>query len=137
LQGYEKIDNGFVFYSLGNFAFAPLKQGDENDLDPYRHKKSIILHYKITSSSVTIEWDPIFLDKMIVYPIRKIRIKGISKLLPIISNPITWPFYRFYLNVIYKAWFYFFGNGRKPFKRLGAINTTKIQRALDIITFKN
>ena len=47
LQGYERIKNTWVFYSLGNFAFAPLKEGKDDELDRNRQKDSIILHWII------------------------------------------------------------------------------------------
>lgn len=132
LQGYEKIDNSYVFYSLGNFAFAPLKEGKENDLDRNRQRDSIVLHWIIDGIKTEVWWDPILLDQLFVMPAKKSKIKKLSKLIPCVSNSFIWPFYSFYLKFVYKLYYYFFGNGRNPIKQLLKIDINKINRAKSI-----
>ena len=73
LQGYEKIDNSWVFYSLGNFAFAPLKHGKENDLSK-RQKNSIILNWIIDHSKHYVDWAPIKLNGLEVERLRSLDV---------------------------------------------------------------
>jgi len=135
LQGYEKIDNSWVFYSLGNFAFAPLKEGKENEL-ANRQKDSIILHYILSHNKRNVEWIPIKLEGLNVVPSGKTKIEKLSKFIPFVSNPVVWPFYRFYVNIFYKIYFYFFGNSRNPFTQLKNIDVNKLKRAKQIITYR-
>ncbi|MFW5803650.1 MAG: CapA family protein [bacterium] len=133
LQGYEKIDNSYVFYSLGNFAFAPLKEGKENDLDRNRQRDSIVLHWLINDDKSEVTWDPIRLDNLFVLPSKRSKIKKLTILIPFVSNSFIWPFYKFYLRYIYKFYYYFFGNGRNPIKQLSKIDKRKLIRAKRII----
>jgi hypothetical protein len=135
LQGFEKINNSYVFYSLGNFAFAPLKEGKDHDLDRNRQRDSVILHWNIAGAKPEVTWDPIILDKLITKPSSKSKIKKLSWLIPFISNPVTWPLYKLYLNFFYKLYFYFFGNGRNPFKRFIQIDRNKLKKAKNLFSF--
>ncbi len=136
LQGYEKIENAWVFYSLGNFAFAPVQEDRENDLDLNRQRDSIVLHWTVEDNIIDVDWDPICLDRLNVIPSNNSKIKRLTRLIPFVSNRLIFPFYHFYLNIIYKVYFYFFGNGRNPFQQLKNINKNKLRRAKQIITFK-
>lgn len=129
LQGFEKIGNSFVFYSLGNFAFASLKEGKEYALDKKRQTDSIVLHWTISDKAQNVSWTPIILDNLRVRLSHKSRIMKLSRLIPFVSNKLVWPFYKFYLNYIYKIYFYFFGNGRNPIKRLKQIDRAKLNKA--------
>lgn len=133
LQGYEKIDNSYVFYNLGNFAFAPLKEGKENDLDRNRQRDSIVLHWLINDDKSEVTWNPIRLDNLFVLPTKRSKINKLTILIPFVSNSFIWPFYKFYLRYIYKFYYYFFGNGRNPIKQLSKIDRRKLIRAKRII----
>ncbi|MFW5793372.1 MAG: CapA family protein [Bacteroidota bacterium] len=133
LQGFEKIGSSYVFYSLGNFAFAPLKEGKEYGLDKNRQANSIILHWTIRDGSHKVSWTPIILDNLRVKPVEKTNIHKISRLIPLVSNLLVWPVYKFYLKYIYKLYFYFFGNGRNPIKRLKQIDRSKLNKAKMIL----
>jgi len=135
LQGFEQIGNSWVFYSLGNFAFAPVKEGKENELDK-RQRESIILHWIIDDIKNDVEWTPIRLEGLEVVPSSKSKLLKISKLIPFVSNTFIWPFYRFYINIFYKIYFYFFGNDRNPITQLKNINTNKLKRAKEIVTYR-
>jgi poly-gamma-glutamate synthesis protein (capsule biosynthesis protein) len=136
LQGFEKFGNCNVFYSLGNFAFDSLKKGEENKLDSGRQTQSVILQWVIENNKTKVYWDPVLLKKMHVTPHSKCSIKKLSWQIPLISNVLIWPFYIFYLKIIYKIYFYFFGNNRNPLKQLKKIDKKKLRRAIEIIGFK-
>ena len=57
MQGIEKIDNKFIFYSLGNFIF---------DIEQQRNKKyisdSVLLDIRFTKSKITYSNIPIKID---------------------------------------------------------------------------
>jgi hypothetical protein len=68
-----------------------------------------------------------------VIPIKSERLNRLSSLLPVVSNKFVWPFYKFYLTIIYKIFFFFFGNGRNPVHQLKSIDRKKIKRAGQIL----
>jgi len=103
-------------------------------LDITRQCESIILHcYVDDNNIVEIKYQPISLDGLYVAPECKTKFRRLSTLIHVISNPIVWYLYKVYLNIIYKAYFYFWGNGRNPIKQLKSIDGEKIQRAKEII----
>lgn len=54
LQGWERIDNGLVFYSLGNFVF---------DLWPRSTRKSVIAHIELEQGGpASVRFTPIWID---------------------------------------------------------------------------
>lgn len=136
LQGYEKINNSFVFYSLGNFAFAPLKDGTEYQLDPFRQNDSIILFAAINKNNIAVNWQPIVLDGLHVKLSARTKLKKLSAFIPLVSNPFIWPVYDFYLNKVYKIFYYFFGSGRNPLRQLKKIDHNRLLRAGKILGFK-
>jgi poly-gamma-glutamate synthesis protein (capsule biosynthesis protein) len=135
LQGYEKINGSFVFYSLGNFAFAPLRSGNEYELDPGRQQDSVILYLTVNNRkrNIDIRWQPIKLKKLYVGLSSNTNLKKISRKLPFISNKLVWPIYSFYLNTLYKFYYYFFGCGRNPITQLRKIDKKSFERAKSII----
>lgn len=55
IQGYEKLDKKYVFYSLGNFCFAPFcANGEIYNIDYIRHSNSYILHITIDENNDSI-----------------------------------------------------------------------------------
>lgn len=136
LQGYEKIGGAHVFYSLGNFAFAPLKDGKEYKLDPSRQTDSIILYYAIENNAKKVNWQPVALKEFNVTLSDTTKLNKLSKLIPFVSNSIVWPLYNFYLNVGYKLFYYFFGSGRNPVKQLKKIDSYRVLRAKKILGLK-
>ena len=126
LQGFEIIDNSPVFYSLGNFAFSPLRKEDK--LDQKRHIETIILNLIIESKNFNFEIIPTKLFEHSPKAISTSNIYKLSKRIKYISNGFIWPLYLIYLNFIYKAYFYFFGNDRNPIHQLKKINSAKIKR---------
>jgi hypothetical protein len=129
LQGYERIKNTWVFYSLGNFAFAPLKEGKDDELDRNRQKDSIILHWIVRPEGIEVKWDPVNLHGLSVIPADKSKIEKLSRLIPRVSNSFVWPFYRFYLTVVYKIYYFFWGNDRNPLKQLRKLNKSHLRKA--------
>jgi hypothetical protein len=136
LQGFEKINNASVFYSLGNFAFAPLHPGTEYELDPSRQQDSVVVFWTITNGNTSVHWRPIQLDQLHVSQAGMTKIKKLSRLIPFVSNALIWPFYSFYLNKLYKVYYYFFGHGRNPLSQLLKIDKNRINRAKSIIGLK-
>jgi poly-gamma-glutamate synthesis protein (capsule biosynthesis protein) len=137
LQGYEKIKNSYIFYSLGNFCFAPFQNcGKTYELDKDRHTTSIILNILIKDSRIYFDPIPIFIENEFI----KIGAQNIidnlrkkSKTIKVVAK--VWPLYLIYLNIFYKIYFYFWGNNRNPIRRLIQIDRRKILRLIDI--FKN
>ena len=135
LQGYEQINNKYVFYSLGNFCFAPfMSNGNIYETDKNRHSDSVILKVMIENNN-TVLFDIIPIKNENEYIIRggEKTIKKFyraSRLIPLVTA--FWSFYSFYLNFIYKIYFYFFGNGRNPIERLSKIDKRRIKRFLEI-----
>lgn len=129
LQGYEKIDNKYIFYSLGNFAFAPL-QTDEKiyEMDNKRQRNSIIVNLHIKENFSEVTYENIVLDGLNVVLVKNDLIKKLNRNLPLISNIFIWPFYLFYLKRIYKIYFYFFGNNRNPISQFKKINYNLIKK---------
>jgi poly-gamma-glutamate synthesis protein (capsule biosynthesis protein) len=129
IQGFEFIENKPVYYGLGNFCFSPFKSnGRIYELDRKKHTKSIIVNIELdheikchtTITKIKNEW---------IYPDKDLDNKGLlflSKVTPLISNDIIWPFYIFYLKFIYKSYFYFFGNNRNPLYQLRKLKFKKI-----------
>lgn len=139
IQGYEKINNSYVFYSLGNFCFSSFLVGDnEYGVDVSRNTASFILNIFLGKGGVTnFEIIPIVNQGLMVrFGQDKIRNKVIrlSRYLPYIS--ILWPFYILYLNIFYKLYFFFFGNGRNPIKRLKMIDIRRIKRLIELLKLK-
>jgi poly-gamma-glutamate synthesis protein (capsule biosynthesis protein) len=129
VQGLEFFKNKPVYYGLGNFCFSSFKaNGRVYELDRKRNTKSIIANIVINSEikcfTTTIknknEW---------IYPDKVLDSKGLSflsKLIPLVSNELVWPFYVFYVKVIYKSFFYFFGNNRNPMQQLMNLRFQKV-----------
>jgi poly-gamma-glutamate synthesis protein (capsule biosynthesis protein) len=137
LQGYERIGKAWIFYGLGNFAFSRrYENGEYNDLDNMRQIESVILNMTINQNNFEFFWNPVCLKGVNVMPLTSVRMNYLSTLLPIISNKIAWPFYVFYLNIIYKSFFFFFGNGRNPVQQFKSIDRKKIKRAFQLLFFK-
>jgi len=126
LQGFEKIGNSKVYYSLGNFAFSPIRMEDK--IDQNRQTETIILSCEFSEEDIVYHEIPVRLLDHSPHEVSKSNIIRLSKRMPIVSNPFVWPFYIFYLNVIYKFYYFFFGNDRKPISQLRKINRTRIQR---------
>jgi poly-gamma-glutamate capsule biosynthesis protein CapA/YwtB (metallophosphatase superfamily) len=135
LQGYEKIGNTMVFYNLGNFAFAPYHAGKEYALAPGRQTETVILCWKIMESGNAVSWKPVRLEGLDVKPATNSKIRKLSRLIPFISNPVSWIFYKFYLNVLFKGYYYFFGHGRNPLRQLKKIDRSRLIRAKKLIGF--
>lgn len=133
LQGFEKIKGKMVFYSLGNFAFASIKNEEDSDLDRSRQVKSIILNCNIRNKQIEFNWQPFRINKLLLESINKVNIKRLSLFIPIISNKVVFPIYKFYLNKIYKIYFYFLGNGRNPITQFKKIDLSKFNRAKKIL----
>ena len=133
LQGFEKIGNAMVFYNLGNFAFAPYHIGKEYALAPGRQTDTVVLYWSIGESGNEISWEPVKLDGLSVVPAAKSKIRKLSRLIPLISNPVSWIFYKFYLNVLFKGYYYFFGHGRNPVSQLKKIDHSRLIRAKKLI----
>jgi poly-gamma-glutamate synthesis protein (capsule biosynthesis protein) len=136
IQGFEKNNNKYVFYSLGNFCFAPFhSNGELYDIDQKRNGNSIILHIEISDdNSYIVNMVPIINEKLTIkYGSAKtiIKIKRISKQIPIIST--FWIFYKVYLNFFYKIFYFFWGNGRHPLQRLKKIDKRRIKRLFQLI----
>lgn len=136
IQGYEKIENKYIFYSLGNFCFAPfIWDGEIYDIDHKRHFESFILKIILKEKNVyDVDFIPILNDGLLIKLgsnkfIKKIE--RISKLIP----PMTfiWPLYKIYLNLFYKIYFYFFGNNRNPIERLKKIDLRRIKKFFQLI----
>lgn len=128
LQGYEVYRGKYIYYSLGNFAFASIKKSE--DIDVNRQAKSVILHCDFQEDSIKVEYTPIKLVKSILVKDNKTNIKKLSKRIPLISNSVVWPFYRFYVFKVYKVYFYFFGNDRSILKQLKKLKLEHIKRLL-------
>jgi hypothetical protein len=134
LQGYEKFGKSWVFYSLGNFAFSRfLKNGRLYEPDGRRQCESLILHAIINDEDIGITFNPIRLRGIDVSPHESGRIKWLSFLIPFISNRYVFPLYKFYLNLIYKTFFYFFGNERSFILQLKSIDKRKVARLKQIL----
>lgn len=129
LQGYEIIEDKYVFYSLGNFAFAPLQTKEKiYEIDNWRQRESIIVNLSIDPHSQKVTYESIYLKELDVIPNKTDKLKKLSRLIPVMSNRIVWPFYLFYLKRIYKIYFYFLGNKRNPFKQLRKINYKLVKK---------
>lgn len=129
LQGYEIIEGKHVFYSLGNFAFAPMQTKEKiYEIDNSRQRESIIINLLIDRNLLNITYKSISLKELNVIPYKSNKLKKISKFIPLVSNKIVWPLYLFYLKRVYKIYFYFFGNNRNPFKQLAKINTKLLRK---------
>jgi len=135
LQGFENIGKTKVFYGLGNFAFAPMQQKKGYELSK-RHSDTVILHWDIEKGTDGFTFDPVKLQGLEVTPANKTKIRKLSRLIPLVSNSLVWPVYQFYLGIIYKVFFFFFGNGRNPFSQLKKINKSRFKRATKIMGFK-
>jgi hypothetical protein len=135
LQGFENIGKTTVFYGLGNFAFAPMQQQKGYELSK-RQRDTIILHWDIEKGAQGFHYDAVRLQGLEVLPATKTKIRKISRLIPVVSNGFVWPLYKFYLNYLYKIFFYFFGNGRNPFAQLKKINKSRLKRASKILGVK-
>lgn len=132
LQGAETFGDGCVFYSLGNFCFSDFtSEGRIYQWDRSRHLHSGILRVRITDHEFQCDTIPIEMrDRTVVPGGEKRHIEKVSRWLPVVGSPLGWRFYLIYLLGFYKIYFFLFGNGRNPFKRLRAMNTAKVSRFL-------
>lgn len=136
LQGYEKVGQSWVFYSLGNFAFSRHFNNNQYYELGNRQRESIILDMLVGDGKVSLQMNPVKLQGLAVVPIRSHRAARLSFMIPFVSNRLIWPFYKFYLNVIHKLIFYFLGNGRNPFLQLIKIDKRRINRMLQLLGMK-
>jgi hypothetical protein len=132
LQGYETIDGHFIFYSLGNFCFSDFtSEGRLYQWDRKRHLHSVVLRIRVSDEGLRCEPVPIEIREREVTPGGPANhLKRVSWWLPVVSSPVGWRLYLIYLLGIYKLYFFFFGNGRRPFQRLRAMNGAKVNRFL-------
>jgi hypothetical protein len=136
LQGFEKIKGGYVFYGIGNFYFShPGGDKQEAEREKKAHTTSIILNIKL-DKTITFETLPIINRRCFVTIDEKNTRKQfykLSKYLPIVSREPFWIFYNIHVKLIYKIYFFLFGNNRNPIQRLKTINRKKIIRFLEIL----
>jgi poly-gamma-glutamate capsule biosynthesis protein CapA/YwtB (metallophosphatase superfamily) len=134
LQGFEKINNSFVFYSLGNFAFSGHFNNEKfYELDNRRQRESVIMRVIKDSKRTKIKLHPIKIEGIDVVPKKDSKIHFLSFFIRFISNEAIWPFYKFYLQFFYKIYFYLFGNKRDPIVQLAKIDKKKIKRIKQIL----
>lgn len=137
LQGYEIFKGKYVFYGLGNFAFSRHFNNGKYYEFGKRQRSSIIVNLDIQQSKKVVSYTPIQLEGLNVVMAKKNKIPKLSMLIPLVSNILIWTFYKVYLNIFYKIWFYFFGVRRNPIKQLFKIDFCKINRLLQILKIKH
>lgn len=130
LQGFEKFGDSLVFYSLGNFSFSPMREGEM--IDQNRQIESVVLELIVEENSIHHKLHPVELNDHISIPINQSGVSKLSRRMKFISTPLIWPFYLLYLNVFYKIHFYFFGNDRNLLTQLKRINPRRIKRFFHI-----
>lgn len=133
-QPYEKINDSYVFYSLGNFCFSDYYfNGRISKIDKYRAYKSGIPIFEFTESTFSLNQIVFFKNNINSFKINKnqpLRYKFNKKILPIIKLKPVWLLYFFYLRRLDWIFKYFFRTKRSFNDIKNDLNFKRIKRGV-------
>ena len=133
LQLDERVGNGWVFYSLGNFCFADVVcDGKVWEIDRTRNARSIILSATFSEDGVSVESIPIrnvdhriVLDDSFWGDIERSR-----KWFFLFRRPIFFRLHSIRVRYLDRVRFYFWGNDRTFWKQVRRLDFGKVLRFL-------
>jgi hypothetical protein len=131
-QPYEKINNSFVFYSLGNFCFSDyLFNGRVSKVDNYRGYKSGIPIFEFSELSLSLNQIVYFknnIESIKIIRRQPFRYKINQIALPLLKLKSVWLIYFYYLRRIDWIFKYFFRSGRSLSDIIKDLNPQRIKR---------